>query len=202
MRGDTVTEKQYKNFCAWVNDVYSGEAKNQILRAWDLVAKHQGYIFRRDNTLYLDHLEMAACYISRWGFGPSYVQGAILHDIVEDCEEISLAFIHKEFGSFVCKMVSYMSRNKLSGYANYAIKIEAWLKKNPYFIFIRLADQYHNVCNYEGYKSSESKKRNCREIIETVERAEIIIMQHNKLQKNQFLQADLLRLKEIALKLL
>ena len=161
------------NFYLWIINHYLPPDRNEILKAWYLVSKYQGHQFRRDNTPVLFHLEMTAQFMWRWDFPAKYIVAALLHDIVEDCK-INLRYIRKEFGTAVARMVSFMSRNKLSGFPDYDSKVKNWLKKEPKLAFLRLADEWHNLLNFEGYRNLESLHDNCREALQIIKAIETL----------------------------
>jgi len=166
------------NFYLWIIDHYLPPERNKILKAWYLVIKYQGHQFRRDNTPVLFHLEMVAQFMWRWDFPANYIVGALLHDIVEDCE-INLRYIREEFGSAVARMVSFISRNKLSGFPDYDLKVKNWLKKEPKLAFLRLANEWHNLLNFEGYRNLESLHNNCRETLQIIKAIETLFNDKN-----------------------
>ena len=101
------------------------------------------------------HVEATAKRLHRWGFNIDFFIAGLLHDIIEDCAHIKIEYIKKEFGDEVADMVNFMSKNINYGILSYELKVDHFLKKNPNYVFIRLADQFHNVSNpsYSSYDS-------------------------------------------------
>ncbi|MFA6995215.1 MAG: hypothetical protein WC249_02265 [Patescibacteria group bacterium] len=92
-----------------------------------------------------------------------------------------------------------MSKNMVRYNYTYKSKVNRWLKTRPYFIFIRLADQFYNILNFGGYRNLDSLKENCYEIINTLDQAEGIIKTRVELQSNGLLIDDLKTLRIMAL---
>ncbi len=191
-------EQSKDNFHAWVKKNFSGKNAQNILTAWIFVIKQEPFSKRRDGTLVLSHAEAVAKYLYKWGFDSSYVVAALLHDMVEDAPNVDLALIRKHFGKRVEDMVDFMSKNVLDYDLDYFHKVERFLKLKPNYVFLRLADQFHNVLNYQGYRNYDSLLENCNDILFYLQRAQEIIALNVKLQNNKILINDLAILKFLA----
>lgn len=193
-------DRDRAKFCVWVNhSSHEPEFASQIKDAWLFVRYYQDSALRRDGNSVMSHLEAVAKRVHFWRFDFKFVIAALLHDILEDCSEVTLEDIKKRFGCSVADMVDFMSKNILGNSPNYDHKVSVYLKDHPHFIFLRLADNLHNIINYQSSRSPESLQRNCQKIIELLEIAAQFIKIKPKLQKNRRLLKDLETLKEMAL---
>lgn len=192
-------DRSLKSFYFWIEENYPPKIALKILKAWMFMCINQGRNERRDGTTVSAHLEGTAKFLYSWGFDYKFIMAALLHDIIEDCPLITLDHIKKISDKDVSNMVDFMSKNITRSHHSYENKVNRWLKTRPHFIFIRLADQFYNIINFTGYRNTDSLRENCYEIIDTLDKADIIIQNRAELQNNYRLIKDLKTLRKMAL---
>lgn len=192
-------DRSRESFYFWIKKNYSPKIAVKIQKVWIFMLIYQGRTQRRDGTAVSAHLEGTAKFLHVWGFNYKFIMAALLHDIIEDVPSITIDHLKKTFGKEVSDMVNFMSRNMVKYNYTYESKINRWLKIRPNFIFIRLADQFYNILNFEGYKNNNSLQKNCYEIIDMLDRADVIIQNRIELQNNCRLIDDLKTLRIMAL---
>ncbi|MBP3431353.1 MAG: HD domain-containing protein [Clostridia bacterium] len=118
---------------------------------------------RKDGQFYISHPVEVALILANLGFDADVVSGALLHDVVEDCD-CDLETIRKEFNDNVAEMVDCVSaidkekfvfdKDDLFENENFekaAIEEQSFKKliaigrKNPLGFCIKFADRLHNL---------------------------------------------------------
>jgi (p)ppGpp synthase/HD superfamily hydrolase len=77
------------------------------------ITAHHGQRRKGDATLhYAVHPIHMALILARVGVGDTVIEGALLHDTVEDCEEWTLERVRREFGEDVAEVVEHLTEEK------------------------------------------------------------------------------------------
>jgi len=82
---------------------------------------------------------------------PEILAAALLHDTVEDVEEVTAELVGKKFGSYVqsivegCTKVTHVSGDKQTDSRNTHIKIFTGAALRPEVMLVKLADRLHNL---------------------------------------------------------
>ncbi len=76
-------------------------------------AAHDGQVRKgTDCAPYILHPVHVALIVARWGADDAIIQAAILHDVVEDCEEWTVERVSEGFGDEVAAIVNELSEDK------------------------------------------------------------------------------------------
>ena len=139
----------------------SPEDQVTFKRAFAFAEKaHEGQK-RKSGEPYLMHpVAVAEILWNRFQDVPLTIAG-ILHDTVEDCEEISSEDIHDEFGSDVCFLVDAVNKRVTHFHNNETViedKIERLLwagMQDIRAILLKIADREHNVGTLKNLKTEK-----------------------------------------------
>lgn len=106
---------------------------------------------RRDGSPYMEHIYAVAS-----EFEDDYLLVAILHDTVEDSEEVDLLYLHnKGFSDEVVFAVDALTRRETESYANYLFRV---MRAGELAIRVKMADIRHNLSTLEpGRKDKRDK---------------------------------------------
>lgn len=114
-----------------------------IIKAIEL---HKGQVRKGDNKIpYIVHPLEVGILVARHTSNPQLVAGAILHDVVEDCQ-YSLENIEEEFGVEVKNLVSFLTENKeIADWAERKWENIKRLRENQDAYFIKSIDALANM---------------------------------------------------------
>lgn len=123
-----------------------------IRRAGEFAEKaHEGQ-FRKSGEPYIVHPMYVASILVGLMIDPPTIAAALLHDTVEDCENVSLAMIEEQFGPEVAQMVDGVTKlNRLEfadreeQQAESLRKMILAMSKDIRVVLIKLADRLHNM---------------------------------------------------------
>lgn len=140
-----------------------------INKAFDYAKNLHGEQKRKDGKLYLSHPVEVALILARLGFDEDVICGALLHDVVEDCD-CDLDTIKREFNHKVANIVDSVSAidkekyilNKESLFENEEFqkhsmeeqtfkKLIEIGKENPLGFCVKFADRLHNLSTIECF---------------------------------------------------
>ncbi len=71
--------------------------------------KHDGQYRKGGNVPYVTHPVLVAFGVSEYTEDEEIITGALLHDVLEDCEDISYTLLQEKFGNRVAQMVDDVS---------------------------------------------------------------------------------------------
>ncbi len=111
------------------------------------ITAHDGQ-WRRggEGVPYSVHPLHMALMLARWNFDEVSIQAALLHDIVEDCEEWTLEGLRKDFGPRVASIVAELTEDKSLSWAE---RKEAGIASVPGLsseaASVKAVDKLHNL---------------------------------------------------------
>lgn len=113
---------------------------------------------------------------------------AVLHDTVEDCEDVTLEVIAKEFGYAVAAIVEELTSIKediLKKGGKTPYLIEKMLNMSSYSLCIKLVDRLDNIKDMRTMTQEFVKKQiiSTREILEALELGRKLTKTHKKIIK-------------------
>ncbi len=91
--------------------------------------KHDGQYRKGGHVPYIAHSVQVAFGVSRYTNNEEVIAAAFLHDVLEDCFDVSLPILQKEFGDHIAQLVNEVSFSKNKKYKNWKEKKKAGLKK-------------------------------------------------------------------------
>ncbi|MFH1156379.1 MAG: HD domain-containing protein, partial [Pseudomonadota bacterium] len=150
-----------------------GENENLVTRALEFASRHHRGQVRRSGEHYITHpLATAEIIASQMGItDPEIVAAAILHDLVEDIDQVENSHIVEQFGETVACYVQGCTKIRLLSAEPKFSKDETYKQmltmgsEYPEILLIKIADRLHNM---ETLASLPEKKRQ-RIALETIE---------------------------------
>lgn len=77
------------------------------------IEAHKGQVRKFDGTPYIRHPLAVMGMMTEFTDDPAVLSAAVLHDTVEDCEDITLEIIHENFGEIVAGYVFYATEKSI-----------------------------------------------------------------------------------------
>ncbi len=140
-----------EQLCARVEKSSPGSGE-LIRRAYDFAARVHAEQKRKSGEPYIIHPLFVASIVAELMIDPPSIAAALLHDTVEDCPEVTLEGLEKEFGEEIARMVDGVTK---LGRLNFADREEQQaeslrkmifaMSKDIRVVLIKLADRLHNM---------------------------------------------------------
>lgn len=128
------------------------------------VEKHEGMVRKSGKPFYTHPLNVSLVLLNEFPiYDSETVAACLLHDTIEDVEDVSKSEISEKFGIEVAQMVdgvtkiSHEATSKLENKAATYRKIFLSLVKDVRVILIKLADRLHNIRTLHYLKESKQK---------------------------------------------
>lgn len=132
---------------------------------------HEGQM-RKSGEPYFFHPLTVAGILARLMLDPPTIAAGLLHDTVEDCEEVTLEVITKEFGQDVALLVDGVTKlkrldfsSRVEQQAESIRKMILAMSKDIRVVLIKLADRTHNMRTLKAQKP-ESQRRIAQETLD------------------------------------
>lgn len=111
------------------------------------LAAHAGQVRRGESAVpYVVHPLHVAIMLARLGMDEVSIQAALLHDVVEDCEEWTLARLEAEFGAEVAEIVAQLTEDKQRPWEERKRRaIEHVEHLSARALAVKAADKLHNL---------------------------------------------------------
>lgn len=142
-----------------------------IDKAYHYADKHHEGQFRKSGQPYISHCVQVADILARMHCGPFAIASGLLHDTVEDCDEVQSEDIRNEFGEEVAMLVEAVTKignikfeDKELYQASNNRKLFIAMAKDIRVIYIKLADRLHNMRTLQ-FMPEEKQKRISRETL-------------------------------------
>ncbi len=90
--------------------------------------KHDGQYRKGGNVPYITHPLLVAFEVSKYTNDTEIIAGAILHDTLEDCQDVTFKLLQKEFGNRIAQMVDEVSASG-NTYIKWKEKKKAYISK-------------------------------------------------------------------------
>lgn len=127
-------------------DRFNDRERAMILTAIHMAVKYHGDKPRRTGEPGWEHCLYTASMVWESGLGAIAIVCALLHDIIEDCDESQReqlkAGIVREFGDQVLEIVLYLTKTSKNTYVQQLVE---GAQKHFEVAFVKLADRIHNV---------------------------------------------------------
>ena len=154
---------------------YSPEQTEVFRRAVDFAYQTHATQLRESGEPYVVHPLEVARLVMDMGMDASSVTAAVLHDVVEDGDNITVADIEEQFGAEVAKLVDGVTKLTKSGQQTYITKKQEQsenLRKlflaiaaDVRVVIIKLADRLHNMRTL-AYCNPYKRMRKAKETLE------------------------------------
>ena len=132
---------------------------------------HEGQM-RKSGEPYFYHPLTVSGLLAKLMLDPPTIAAGLLHDTVEDCDEVSLEVIEKEFGQEVALLVDGVTKlkrldfsSRVEQQAESIRKMILAMSKDIRVVLIKLADRTHNMRTLKAQKP-ESQKRIAQETLD------------------------------------
>ncbi len=135
-----------------VRKYHPGDGYLLVEKAWKFAEKaHAGQV-RKSGEPYFSHPWLVASILTELMIDPPTIAAGLLHDTVEDCENVTLDIIRREFGSEVAELVDGVTKlnrldfaNREEAQAESLRKMILAMSKDIRVVLIKLADRLHNM---------------------------------------------------------
>lgn len=109
-------------------------------------AAHEGQSRKGSDVPYVSHSVHVAVILARLGAEEHVLQAALLHDVVEDCNEWTLERVESEFGARVADIVGELTENKSHAWAERKRRaVEDVSSMSTEALSVKAADKLHNL---------------------------------------------------------
>ena len=132
---------------------------------------HEGQM-RKSGEPYFTHPMIVAGILAKLMLDPPTIAAGLLHDTVEDCENVTLDVISKEFGPEVALLVDGVTKlkrldfsSRVEQQAESIRKMILAMSKDIRVVLIKLADRTHNMRTLKA-QSPESQRRIAQETLD------------------------------------
>ncbi|MBR5301800.1 MAG: bifunctional (p)ppGpp synthetase/guanosine-3',5'-bis(diphosphate) 3'-pyrophosphohydrolase [Clostridia bacterium] len=132
---------------------------------------HEGQM-RKSGEPYFFHPLTVAGILARLMLDPPTIAAGLLHDTVEDCEEVTLEVVTKEFGQEVALLVDGVTKlkkidfsSRVEQQAESIRKMILAMSKDIRVVLIKLADRTHNMRTLKA-QSPQSQRRIAQETLD------------------------------------
>ncbi|MBQ4264683.1 MAG: bifunctional (p)ppGpp synthetase/guanosine-3',5'-bis(diphosphate) 3'-pyrophosphohydrolase [Clostridia bacterium] len=132
---------------------------------------HEGQM-RKSGEPYFFHPLTVAGILAKLMLDPPTIAAGLLHDTVEDCEEVTLDVITKEFGQDVALLVDGVTKlkrldfsSRVEQQAESIRKMILAMSKDIRVVLIKLADRTHNMRTLKA-QSPQSQRRIAQETLD------------------------------------
>ena len=136
-----------------------------IEKAYAFAQEHHKGQFRKSGAPYVTHVIQVAYTLAQMHCGPKTIAAGLLHDTVEDCDEVCDDTIREEFGEEILTMVDAVTKigniqfkDEKEYQANNHRKLFIAMAKDIRVILIKLADRLHNMRTLEYMKPEKQQK--------------------------------------------
>lgn len=127
---------------------------------------------RKSGEPYFTHPMIVAGILAKLMLDPPTIAAGLLHDTVEDCENVTLDVINKEFGPEVALLVDGVTKlkrldfsSRVEQQAESIRKMILAMSKDIRVVLIKLADRTHNMRTLKA-QSPESQRRIAQETLD------------------------------------
>lgn len=157
---DIKFETVYMNACTYIT---KHEDLSLIRRAYDFAKlKHDG-VMRVDGSPYVRHLIETAEILVSLHAGPNTIASGLLHDVVEDIEEVDEKHIKEYFGEDIASLVMSVTKvsESESSHENKDKTIQKVfhaMSKDVRTIIIKLADRLNNMRTLGAMKEEKQQR--------------------------------------------
>lgn len=153
---------------------YHPRVKSELLgAAYDFAKKHHGEQKRDSGDAYYSHPVEVASLLADVHLDEITIVAGLLHDVVEDVDEIDIGEIEVRFGADVAELVDGVTKlDKLEFSSKEAAQAENFQKfilattSDIRVLMVKLADRLHNMRTLHFRKKAESRERTARETMD------------------------------------
>ena len=158
--------KEYKELLKISYRNLSAADKKIIRKAFDVAVDAHKDQRRKSGEAYIFHpISVAKIVASEIGLDATSIAAALLHDVVEDCEDYSISDIEQLFGETVARIVNGLTKisslkkdKDISLQAENFRKMLLTLNDDVRVIIIKIADRMHNMQTIQSLREDKQIK--------------------------------------------
>lgn len=158
--------REYKKLLSISYRILSDDDKKLIRKAFDVAVDAHKDQRRKSGEAYIFHpIAVAKIVASEIGLDATSIAAALLHDVVEDCDDYTINDIQQLFGETVAKIVDGLTKiSSLRKEADVSIQAENFRKMlltlhdDVRVIIIKIADRLHNMQTMESMRPDKQVK--------------------------------------------
>ena len=160
--------KAYKELLQVSYRTLTNDDKKLIRKAFEVALDGHKNQRRKSGEAYIFHpLAVAKIVAEEIGLDATSIASALLHDVVEDCEEYSITDIEQLFGETVAKIVNGLTKiSSLSKEQDMDVSLQAenfrkmllTLNDDVRVIIIKIADRLHNMQTMDAMRADKQVK--------------------------------------------
>lgn len=147
--------------------------RDRLLRAYDFAREKHGDQLRQSGDPYYSHPVRVATLLASIRLDEATIMAGLLHDTVEDCDDVDLELIEAQFGPNVAELVDGVTKLGQLEYQSEASKQAENFQKfilatvnDVRVLLVKLADRLHNMRTLHYKKKEESRRRVSRETMD------------------------------------
>lgn len=153
---------------------YQPDADRGLLHAaYDFAREKHGDQLRQSGDPYYSHPVRVATLLASIRLDQATIMAGLLHDTVEDCDDVSLEMIETQFGEDVAELVDGVTKLGQLEYQSEASKQAENFQKfilatvnDIRVLLVKLADRLHNMRTLHFKKNEDSRRRVARETMD------------------------------------
>ncbi len=153
---------------------YQKDADRELLlHAYDFAREKHGDQLRQSGDPYYSHPVRVATLLSSIRLDQATIMAGLLHDTVEDCDDVELVDIRNDFGKDVAELVDGVTKLGQLHYRSEASKQAENFQKfilatvnDVRVLLVKLADRLHNMRTLQYKKNVEARRRVSRETMD------------------------------------
>ncbi|MGC6524673.1 MAG: RelA/SpoT family protein [Flavobacteriaceae bacterium] len=158
--------KEYKELLRISYRNLSAADKKVIRKAFDVAVDAHKNQRRKSGEAYIFHpISVAKIVASKIGLDATSIAAALLHDVVEDCEDYSISDIEQLFGETIARIVNGLTKisslkkdKDISLQAENFRKMLLTLNDDVRVIIIKIADRLHNMQTIHSLREDKQIK--------------------------------------------
>ncbi|MEO1304040.1 MAG: RelA/SpoT family protein [Pseudomonadota bacterium] len=147
--------------------------RNLLISAYEFAREKHGDQLRQSGDPYYSHPVRVATLLASIRLDQATIMAGLLHDTVEDCDDVDLALIDSLFGTDVSELVDGVTKLGQLEYQSEASKQAENFQKfilatvnDVRVLLVKLADRMHNMRTLHYKKKEESRRRVARETMD------------------------------------
>ena len=146
---------------------------SRLLLAYDFAREKHGDQKRQSGDPYYSHPVRVATFLASARLDQATVMAGLLHDTVEDCDDVEISEIKNKFGADVADLVDGVTKLGKLEYQSEASKQAENFQKfilatvnDIRVLLVKLADRMHNMRTLQHKKKPEARRRVARETMD------------------------------------
>ncbi|NNK81615.1 MAG: bifunctional (p)ppGpp synthetase/guanosine-3',5'-bis(diphosphate) 3'-pyrophosphohydrolase [Flavobacteriaceae bacterium] len=158
--------KEYKELLRISYQILSNDDKKLIRKAFDVAVDAHKDQRRKSGEAYIFHpIAVAKIVAAEIGLDATSIAAALLHDVVEDCDDYSINDIQQLFGETVARIVDGLTKiSSLKKESDVSLQAENFRKMlltlhdDVRVIIIKIADRLHNLQTMDSMRPDKQVK--------------------------------------------